>query len=80
MTKKCENCGTVLDKGDIHCPECGEQYNPKPVINKGTLIGLILLTIFIFPLGIIVSILVFVAHRQEVKDWQMERLIAKDKP
>jgi len=44
MTKKCENCGTVLDKGDIHCPECGEQYNPKPVINKGTLIGLILLT------------------------------------
>lgn len=80
MTKKCENCQAILNDGDIHCPECGEKYNPKPVISKGTLIGLIILTIFIFPLGIIVSILVFVAHRQKVKDWQMERLISKNNP
>jgi uncharacterized membrane protein YvbJ len=58
-------------------PEDSIVPNEKPKIGTGTIIGLVILTILIFPLGIVVSLLVLWGHRKAVEDWQMERLIAK---
>lgn len=80
---KCQKCETILeDKLTVYCPECGvniKEYKklnpPEPKLSTFAAIGVILSLIFVFPLGVIVAILVYLDLNNKKKAWRDERLI-----
>ncbi len=66
----------ILGKKGYIADKNHEKYlSKKPEISTGTKIWLILLCIFILPLGLIAVLIVYHNHNKKVAEWQGEKII-----
>ena len=74
---QCSECQTTITNTDTFCPECGVKINrtKEPELTGWDIFFLILLTIFIFPLGIIAWIVTLYGISKKKEKWRHEQLI-----